>query len=60
MVEVQEKIGYNKEKFAADLFEQEPANRSEWLLQQARKKNLTIGELSEVQRLVEEIEGMKL
>ena len=60
LVEVQEKIGYNKEKFAADLFEQEPANRSEWLLQQARKKNLTIGELSEVQRLVEEIEGMKL
>lgn len=60
LIEVQEKIGYNKEKFAADLFEQEPANRSEWLLQQARKKNLTIGELSEVQRLVEEIEGMKL
>ena len=57
---MQEKIGYNKEIFAADLFEQEPANRSEWLLQQARKKNLTIGELSEVQRLVEEIEGMKL
>ena len=60
LIEVQEKIGYNKEKFATDLFEQEPANRSEWLLQQARKKNLTIGELSEVQRLLEEIEGMKL
>lgn len=60
LVAIRDLTGYNKDEFARALFEQEPQNRTEWLLLQARKNNLTLGKLSKVQQLLEEIEDVAL
>lgn len=60
MIAIRDLTGYNKNEFARALFEQEPQNRTEWLLRQARKNSLTLGKLSKVQQLLAEIEGVAL